>query len=230
MNIAVGSCFRDCAGRQIDRFLDQVQALMLHVGPSHNVRVIAVEGNSLDYTRLELVAGAKRRSVELTLHTCNVAGPRYGSVELPERLEALSAVGNAILSGVEPADDVLVYVESDLIWGPHEIGSLIDAAYTPTQFDVFAPLVFAGQHFYDVWGFRGLDGERFAPFAPYHASLRGTEQVEVSSVGSCLVMRREIAERCRMRNGGALVDFCGDVRARGYKIAVWPLFRVEHPA
>lgn len=223
MKIAIGSAFRNMAWRLGDYFT-RVEALRQHAGPDHTVRVIAVEGDSKDdtYNALRAVGPS------VTVHKCSHGGPVYGSTEAPERMRALSRVGNAIFNGVNDDDDVLVYVESDLIWDPHTIGSLIDMAVRRDGgYDVFAPLVFAGLSFYDVWGFR-KDGARFAPFPPYHSGLAPTGLTEVDSAGSCLVMRAEVARTIRITNDYCLAGWCEAARGKGYRIAVHPEFRIQH--
>jgi acetyltransferase-like isoleucine patch superfamily enzyme len=119
---------------------------------------------------------------------------------------ALSFVGNGILELVRETDDVLVYVESDLIWNAGTVLQLIGDLQIPSV-DVVAPLVFAGESFYDIWGFRGMDGERFSPAAPYHSSLAagGVETLaEISSAGSCLVMKGAVAAAVE-RVGGRMI-------------------------
>jgi hypothetical protein len=225
VNIVVGSAFRN-ATHHIIRYLNQVMMLRMHVGPSHTVRVIAAVGESRDSTHA-MLSGVEGIDVEIVLDTHNA--PMYGSTEQPERLTALSTVCNAIFGAVRAEDDVLVYVESDLIWDPHTMGSLIDmATRRDGGFDVFAPMPFAGKAFYDIWAFR-KDGERFGPFAPYHKAYRANELFEVDSVGSCLVMRGEVARACRVQDNQCLVGWCSDARSKGHKIAVHSAFQVLHP-
>ena len=151
----------------------------------------------------------------------------FGSTEESERLETMSRVGNTIFDAVRESDDVLVYVESDLLWDAHTIGSLIDMAVRRDgDFDVFAPMVMAGEHFYDIWAFR-KGGERFGPFKPFAVLNDGL--TEIDSAGSCLVMRASIARECRIENGNCLVGWCDGVRARGLKIAVHSGMRIDHP-
>lgn len=233
MRIVVGSAFRDTPPWRAEQYFNRVAALQAHAREGHQVRVIAAEGDSRGNTRGLLAAEAARCRLEVAFPECTTGAPHFGSVEDPARMRALSIVGNAIFGAVQPDDDVLVYVENDIKWTPHDIGSLIDAAMRRMEgFDVIAPLVMAGEAFYDVWGFRGFDGARFAPFAPFHSSMEDRlttgRPLEVSSVGSCLVMRGEVARAARMRNGGALVDWCADARSLGFRIAAWPMFRVQH--
>lgn len=227
--VVVGSAFRN-AGGLIPRYFQQINRLRDQLGPGSSVRVIAAEGDSRDRTR-KLLAEQAATTIVDTTH----GGPHFGSTEQPERMRTLSRVGNAIFDAVDPDEDILVYVESDLIWEASTIELLIQMVEAKLYgFDVIAPLIFAGEMFYDVWGFRGMDGERFSPLYPYHSSLHngGTltdKPVEISSAGSCLVMRGHVARACRIRNDYCLVGWCEDARQQGYRIGVTTSARVDHP-
>lgn len=229
MRIAVVSSFRNMAGR-IEAYFARVCALQSHAGASALVRVIAVEGDSTDGTAWELVRVAGRLAVPVTVVEHSHGKRVFGSTEEPERLRALTGVMMAGLGAVELADDGVIVVEADLLWRPHQVGSVLDLAMRREGgFDVVAPMIFAGENFYDVWGFR-KGGERFAPFPPYHRELPPQGLTEVDSVGSCLAMRGEVARRVRPIGEEAIVSWCAGARAAGYRIAVAPEFRVEHPA
>jgi hypothetical protein len=221
MNIVIGSAFRN-ATHYLSRYFRQVQALREHLDPMHTVRVIGIEGDSTDGTREVL----KQYDLELVQH--DHGKKWFGSTEEPERFVEISKIANLIFDHVKPTDDVLVFVESDLIWDAHTISSLVDMALRRNgEFDVFAPMIFAGENFYDVWGFR-RDGERFSPFPPFHRLFQhGLMQVD--SAGSCLVMRREVAQQCRIKNDYCLVGWCEDATAHGFTIAMDSRFRVHHP-
>lgn len=228
MNIVIGSAFRNSSG-YLSRYLRQVMSLAAHAGPSHSVRVIAAEGDSTDLTREILL-----QTLPVGSTVVNVShGQRwFGSTEELDRMQAMSAVGNAIFSAVNETDDVLVYVESDLIWDVHTIGTFIDLAMRrQDEFDVFSPMTFAGDAFYDIWGFR-KNGERFVGCPPYHIALTMGQLCEMDSVGSCLVMRAKVARECRINDGNCLVGWCGDARSKGYRIATLyhPSLIVRHPA
>lgn len=229
MNIVVGSAFRNCAG-SVRRYFQQLEALQRHAGPDHRVEAIAVEGDSTDRTIDAIKKEAWRANIHLRLIHCNHGGPVFGSTEQPERMAALSKVGNTILEAVRGFDDVLVYVESDLLWGVHTIGSLIDIAYERRGgFDIVAPKVMAGGAFYDTWAFR-KNGTRFRSLgAPYHDDLKGEFIEDIDSAGSCLVMRQEVADKCRIRNSGALVDWCADAKTQGFRLGYVSQFQVTHP-
>jgi hypothetical protein len=228
--VAIGSAFRNSPNWHVERYFTQVyqyEKRLLSQGWS--CRVIAVEGDShTDETRRSIIKWAGIYDIELSLTRVNHGGPEFGSVETLERFIALSKVGNGILEQVEVRDDIVVYVESDLLWSPDTLLRL-GSQVLEKDLDVVSPLVFAGQHFYDVWGFRGLDNARFAPFPPYHSMLNLDGLTEVSSVGSCLVMRAQVANDCRMIDNECLVGFCKDARNKGYKIWVDARERINHP-
>jgi len=225
VNIVIGSAFRNCA-RNAPAYFERVRAFADLV-PQHRVSVNAVEGDSIDNTRQALCIAAEMNHIHLNLVTCNHGGPEFGSTEQPERMVALSKVGNAIFESVKESDDALFYVESDLMWSPETARRLVNIATNMTGFDVISPLVLCGHTaptFYDIWGFRGLDERRFSPFNPFYPGLEpGSETIfEVGSVGSCLAMRAHVARACRIRNDYCLVGWCEDARSQGYRIGVQP--------
>jgi hypothetical protein len=226
VRIALGSAFRNMAGAPLRGYVEQMADLRDALrAKGHVLRWIAVEGDSYDATRQQMREHSERLLVASEFITRNHGGPHYSSTEAPERMKALSYVGNGILESVHEEDDVLVYVESDLLWTPSTILRLIDQL--AQGIDVIAPLIFAGECFYDVWAFR-KNGSRFAPFAPYHSDL-GDGLTTVDSAGSCLVMRAEVARQCRIINDEALVGFCRDVWSKGFGIYCDPRERVLHP-
>jgi hypothetical protein len=228
MQVVIGSAFRGSV-YYLPRYFGQVIRLReILKRQGHTLRLIAAEGDSVDRTRESLVRYADSHQLPIELLDTSHHGPWFGSTEAPSRLAALSKVGNAIFDAVKSSDDVLVYVESDLVWEPGVIVILIEQAIRRDhEYDVFSPLVFAGQYFYDIWAFR-KNGERFTPFPPYHPSLNGG-LTAVDSVGSCLVMQAEVARTCRIRDDYCLVGWCEDARSKGYRIAVCSDLKIHHP-
>lgn len=226
MRVAVGSAFRNMAGYPLDVYTRRLVMLRDALAKQdHHLRWIAVEGDSIDDTKREIRKHSEHKRIAMTLVERNHGGPWFGSVESTERMRALSWVGNGILESVRENDDVLVYIESDLEWDAQVIIRLI--SQLGSGIDVIAPLVFAGECFYDIWGFR-KNGIRFSPFHPYHLDLNGTP-VPIDSAGSCLVMRAEVARNCRIINDMCLVGFCQDVWSKGYTLYCDPRERIFHP-
>jgi len=225
MTIALLSIFRNSAGRHISLYFQRVRALRAALPAETLLRLVLVEGDSTDRTTAQLCEEAAAAGLPLDLVTRNHGGPVYGSTEEPTRLQALSYVVNGGLDAVRETDDVVVYVESDLIWEPATILRLI-SQLAPGK-DVLAPLIFAGTAFYDIWAFR-KSGIRFGPFEPFHHELVVGDLTEVDSVGSCLVMRAEVARNVRMSDY-ALVQFCDRAREQGYHIWADARERIHHP-
>ena len=225
-NLTVLSVFRNSAGGQAQRFIRRVQDLQLHWGKP--VPLIAVYGDCNDNTAEVLRNESNVRGVCTEFVECHHGGPIFGSTEQPSRLAALSKVCNAGMASVRENDDLLFYVESDLIWTPQVVQALSFQLHN-SEFDAVAPLVFAGESFYDIWGFR-KDGERFFGWPPYHRGLRPVGLTEVDSVGSCFIIDAKAARISRIKNDYALVGFFEDFRNNGFRVAVDPSLRVEHPA
>lgn len=230
MRVVVASAHRSHAGR-VKNYMRQVADLRDEIAGAAHVRVIAAEGDSTDNTRDELIKQARAHQLDLELLDVTHGGPHYGSTEQPERMAQLSKIANSIFDAVRPDDDMIVYCESDLLWAPAAAISLINHAYHGTyNFDVWAPLVMAGDLFYDTWAYRDLNGNRLSPLKPYHRHLENDKIMELSSAGSFLVARASIARHCRIRDNNALVGWCADVRRNGWKIAIDSLVTVRHPA
>lgn len=235
MNVCILSAFRNSV-YQIDRYFNQVLSLRAHGLRSDSrfhVRVVAVHGDSTDKTLHDLqwkrLALTTRINISIVEH--NHGLPPFGSTESPIRMAALTKVMQCLMRSIDLSmDDVILYVESDLIWQPEQVGSIIDQAYRREQgFDIISPLIFAGENFYDIYCYRGLDGSRFSPFKPYHSSLNVRGLNEVSSVGSCLAFRPELATRVKPIGEEGLISWCSGARESGYRIAVDTRCRVDHP-
>ena len=226
MNLVIVSFFRDSESRgQVQRFFQQVHDLKNASG--FDIRVVAVEGDSRDKTPMAIIRHASMCGVPLELVT-RAHGRRYfNSTEELERFEALSFVGNGGLEAVRQEDELVFYVESDLLWDAHTIIRCL--AQVHPGMDIVSPLVFAGAAFYDVFAFRA-GGQRFSPHPPYSHVLNGQNHpVEVDSVGSCLCMRGEVARNVRIPGNEVIIGFCRVAREQGYHVFVDPRERIQHP-
>lgn len=231
MNIAIASIFRNSAA-YVARYANQVAALRdALAAEGHTLRVVAAEGDSVDWTPHLLVELLGQ--FEHTILTRAHGGPSFGSVDVTQRWRQIAWVCNELLDELAAGDDDLViYVESDLIWQPatmlrllgHVAGARTDVA-CPLSLSVGTSL------FYDTWGHRSL-GRCFEPHAPYHPMLAEpspTGLYPLESAGSCLVMLGEVARAARFQPDDGIVGWGRDIRARGYTIALDPTVKVEHP-
>lgn len=238
MRVALLSAFHNMASRRgcIERYFVQaagLRDLLAHRPGQPYLRLILVEGDSTDHTQQELAA---RLADGMWLGSALVDRSHgrhvWHSVEVPERMANLAYVFNGGLDQVAPSDDVVVYVDSDLIWEPGMLLALC-SRIEPGAVDLLAPMVFAGEHFYDVWGFRAGGGVRFSPFPPYHHALANGAQAglfKLDTAGACIAMSSLVARQCRLTEDEAIVGLCKQATARGFNLYLDPSLRVEHPA
>jgi hypothetical protein len=226
MNLAILSFFRNSgANGQARRFLRQ--AVELRNAWPGNTRLIAVHGDSVDNTKEELTLGKTFFKLNMDLVEANHGGPTFGSIESEARFKALSFIANVGLDQIDLTDDIVFYVESDLIWTSETVINL--AEKIKQGVDVVAPLIFAGENFYDVFCYR-KNGARFAPFYPYHSELSHNGHLtEVDSVGSAFVMKAIVGRQCRILNDNVLLGFFENARSKGFHVYVDPHQKVVHP-
>lgn len=233
--IVMLSAFRNTPPSGLDRYFRQASEYRDALRDrNYKLRLAVVEGDSDTQAVWQgIVHRAKKYDLECSLQDASHGGPVFGSVVSKERFDALSKMGNQLLGYVKDDDDIVVYVESDLIWHPQVLLHL-GSQLLELNLDIVSPLIFAGENFYDVWGYRGLDGQMFGPFKPYHSSVGWSNShnlglTEVSSVGSCLVMKAHVARECRMIDNECLVGFCRDARNKGYRVWVDSRVKINHP-
>jgi hypothetical protein len=229
VRVALASIFQDSTP-YLKRYYDQVAALSaeLYRRPSDTLRCIWVEGDSVDGTYEWLRAeqanytAVSRFGIEMDvmLSQHNHGGPKYGSVDDINRWRQLAPVLNATLDNLQPDDDAVIYVESDLIWDAETMIRLLNRL---GQYPAVGGLIYhAAGFFYDTYAYR-QNGQRFgADFLPVDS-----EPFRVDSIGSCIVMRGEVARACRF---GADTCLIGEsLKAHGYELWVDPTCRIVHP-
>lgn len=230
MKIYLCSSFRD-AVPYLPRYFAQVDGLdhALHE-QGHRLSFIWGEGDSTDDTKATLLAACYRfRAVVVD---CTHGGPAYGSIINAQRFRQLAHVGKRIFAAIPEEADIVAYVESDLIWEPATLLALIERVASG-QAATIAPMVllrragWADDSFYDGYCFRAED-RHFAHYRPYHAVYRPDQPFQVDSVGSCVVMRGEIARSLTFDEQTIFPDLCGQIRAAGHGVWVDPGCAVYH--
>jgi hypothetical protein len=226
MKIAIGSNFRNSES-YIDRYADQILALRA-AAPSYDFELLLVEGDSTDHTWYKLQQTFGPTAVTKREH----GGPLFGSVDDAVRWRNVSFVWESVLQRVSFNTDIFILIDSDLIWCPATFLKLM-GQLTPHGFDVIAPMCFRANYFYDTWGTRGIDGECFGPWPPYHKCLTRNDAGQlqpISSAGCCNVMRASVARRCHFDPPElANVGFCRNIAENGYQLWLDPTLRVYHP-
>ena len=239
MNIALCSCFQNSeTKRHLSRFFSQVAQLVGWAGAAGDtLRVICSEGDSTDTTRERLTyfANVLRDTVSIEIVNGGTGSLKeYGHVVSPSRFQQFAYASNAALEAVRPDDDVVIVVESDLIWSPATLHELAVAVQHSSHDFLVAPIPLAkvrggGWRLYDTWAFRlpGQKAFRLPSRGPW--PWDGERSVVMDSVGSCLVMPADFARTFRMSDDEAVVGFCRQVREAGCSVIADGAFTVEHP-
>lgn len=231
MNVAVGSMFCN-ATPYLERYFAQVSALRDALRPQgHALRLIMAEGDSADDTWNALYeavreCGAIPAEIVKRAH----GGPMFGSVNIDRRWRQISYVCDGVLERVTPADDALLYVESDLIWQAETMIKLLGHL---ERVDAVAPMNFNRRTgaFYDTWGYR-KNGLYFSPNPPYHPDLAVNEHglTPITSAGSCIAVKGSAAMAARFRPPElAIVGWCYELKLHGHPLWLDPSLKVEHP-
>ena len=205
-HVVLSSIFRDSA-EYVRRYFDQVNDLAWELSGKAFSSLVIAEGDSTDDT---YEAIREHLRIDDVLLQVNHGGRKFGSVDHPERWANIAKVCNTVADHW-PEGATVIYVESDLIWEPETMLRLLEDLDTVPA---VAPMCMKDGRFYDLWGHRGLDGERFTMGPPYHKDLEATDDalVEIGSAGSCVVMRPEIARVARFGENDCMVGLGRSIR------------------
>lgn len=182
-------------------------------------------GDSTDGTGEQLFEAATL-SIGARLIEVSHGGKVFGSVVDAQRFRQLAFVGNKILSNVPSDADVVIWLESDLIWEAKTLARLIYH-----RLPVVAPMVYERRSgsFYDTFAYI-KDGVNFTKHYSYHPSILGTIGItEMDSVGSCVVMAGNVAKGLTIPDEDVIVGACRAIRDNGYKIWLDVDAEVWHP-
>jgi len=204
-------------------FRRQLESLMLDA--EYGWHLCILEGDSCDGTwdYLERWATEDRR---ITIGKENVGD----TFEMEERAARWARAGNACFALIpqdRPYTHVL-WLESDLCFPPELAKRLLRC-----EVDIVAPMIWLGGLFYDTWGFRDINGQRWTNEAPYHPEYCPMSLIEMGSVGSCVLFRREILDAGVRFKGtyenGLLVGMCNEARSLGFKVFADTSIAILHP-
>lgn len=228
-NVVIVSPFRDNAD-QIDGYIERIEWLDW---PRNHLRVICVEGDSLDGTREKLLAWAIKEKY-VSYRRCDVGVPKYESGITAPRFQVLATVFNVGLEAAirlhgDWASYILV-LPSDVQYGSDLLKNL-----TAHKKDIIAAMFWADDHsnglrFYDVWGFQDLQGGSFPPlhFSWFEAHLP-RQPVEMTTVGGVKLIDIKVLQAgCRYTPEEVDRGLCKAARAKGFSIWCDPETHVVH--
>jgi hypothetical protein len=251
------SCFRNCAGNQIDRYFRQIDSLEKKLRDQDNpslkglrINLLLGYGDSTDTTPADLYEHCEHRYGAWLIDVTH-GGKEYGSVENIVRFSQLSFIGNKLLIMARSmrSGGILGIVESDLIWDPLEVINILELYIKYHElFEeklCIAPMIMEkGPLFYDTFAFRS-HGTRFRKAYPYHYLLPSipsqAELMDMDSVGSMVFGGWDIMTQGRFPEGktntsekdlldqGAIVGYCKSLRDMGCTITLAPKITIYHP-
>ena len=225
------------------RYMHQVDRLDW---PKDLLRVYAVEGDSEDVTLVALNYWARHAPQVVRVVTYDLGHRPKASVEDEDRMVEASMVAGYCrhLALDDHWADYIMWIESDLIWGPNLLRAMIrnvqdqpDAYWAPwipieargtAEFDYAKLQALSAEKVanYDIWAYRTLpEGERIRP-----DMARFSECRELYSAGSCLTGRRSVVALSNSPGPRAIVGWCEQAREAGSRVMCDPTINVWHPA
>lgn len=230
MNITICSAFRNSSA-YIGRYFEQMAGLRAALETRGDCFVLIVgEGDSVDDSGDALYAAIVEGRYETTLLDVSHGGPYHGSVVHPERFKQLASIWNEIWSAIQPSANVVVFLESDLIWDAPTLLSLID---TSDKYAVIAPMVmleragYPSPFFYDSWAAR-KDGNRIQAAPPYFPGWDMKTPLQVDSMGSVLAMSGDLARQLHWPDEDVVIGVCRQIYEAGGAIYLDPTLKVIH--
>lgn len=205
----------------VDRYVEQVNAFRWSLDDPDSLEVVVAEGDSDDGTFTFLDNCDEIDRVLKIDH----GGPRFNSVDNPQRWGQIAFVYNALLDELDP-DGPVILVESDLIWQPQTMLGLLK--HLGVGIDAVAPLSVKGDRFYDTWGHRWPDGTCFTSNLDQIVT-DGKLLRPLASAGSCIVMKEEVARKARFGAEDGIVGFCNDMHRLGFTLYLDDREQVRHP-
>lgn len=233
MNITLCSAFRN--GKEyMDIYFPQIRELNQALdGRGDTLYLVMGEGDSTDGTLIQMSDWLStlyfEDYIDSEIVDVSHGGPEFGSVADPERFKQLAYVWGRIWQCLPADSDVVLYVESDLIWDAGTMVKLIDHL---AEYPAVSPAILlhrAGYDelsWYDVWAFR-INGQRFAHQPPYHPLYDPDKPFRVDSAGSVMAMRGELARRLKW-DDSVWPGVCSQIYALGDEIVCDPKLLVYH--
>lgn len=210
--------------------MDQVQDLWNQIPAAWHFSCVWGEGDSIDDTLVSLKHATRTYPAKIV--DCAHGGGAYGSVVKAERFRQLAHVGNTIWAAIPADADVVVYVESDLIWQAETIMRLIDNVATG-GLDAVVPKIilrragWPAHTFYDRWAYR-YRGQHFSHHRPYFQGYKADQLTRIDSAGSCMAIRGELARKVNFPDDDVFVGLSRQIHEQGCSLWFDPALAVTH--
>lgn len=229
---------------QVPRFFNQLDKQILiynpHLGEAERFigDVFVAHNDSKDNT-LEILtqeknSGSRTYNVHILEYTGKVGEIR--STGESSRIDDLSRVADTVLEKAREDCDYVMFVESDLIiYDEFLLTKLVDILESDDKIGAVSPLPFVDTKrdiFYDCFVFRDLDGTKWTNQPPWSKEFNShPELLELSSMGSCVLMRADLIRDNDLRfDGGAFINLCRQIRKLEYKCVTSKKCFIYHPS
>jgi len=216
--IAAMSLFRDSSQQYIDEYFDRARS----ISGGHQIDFFLVEGDSKNNTfdMLRAKAGDDKRFKVIKNDT---GLPQMGSTVHETRFKCLTRTANPTIADIAELDyDYFWYIDSDLLYSPGIVNALMSA-----KRDVIAPIIMAGEAFYDIWAYRNMDGKSVGPHTHW---IVDSQPIRLSSVGGCVMIKHEFIRRgARMTETESIVGLCEESSRLGAEVWMDTTSVVFHP-
>ena len=220
-NVTMLSFWRNDVGRNLT-----ARAVHLLDKTYPELEYLWVVGDSTDstYEALEGVCASHPNGDAVDILDCGLT-PMLEDFPSP-RLRAFSRAAQFGLSKLYRDIDEVVIHESDIESPPDIIERLL-----AVDVDVVGAWPVLGERhvFYDIWAYRGLDGNYFTNHWPYHHSYREDRPFRVESVGTVWCFPAEAVRRGLTCYTLGAVELCRGLREQGYRIWCDPRLTVVQP-
>ncbi len=229
MKITLCSIFRN-SEKNLPRYLKQIDKLASKIWPN-TLQCLWGEGDSKDNTKQILESVETNDNYRFELIDVSHGGKEFDSVVDPIRFLQCAYAGNIVWSRIPNTSQVVIWVDSDIIWDANVLNKLISQVENSTN--VLCPLVILDRmnwdynSFYNVFDFR-INGEHFTHKQPYHQSLLTSDFVKIDSGGSCMVMRGHVARQVHFTAKEVIVGMCKQINELGYSIYLDTRLKVYH--
>ncbi len=227
--VAIASIIRDEeSSGNLGRFLDCCRELEQY---HKNIIYIFIEGDSSDRTYDVLKDWTDQRSGSI-LEKINKGNSPFGKTKDTKRTAHLAELRNRLIELILSIQDIgeILMIDANYGWKGDIISSLREA-----NAHIAAPLVVmhkdnSGRYmFYDIWVFR-KDGREFWPLYPYAEGMQFDNPVDVDSVGSGYLIKRQVLEEGVRYDGNSdseQVGFCNNARNQGLSIKLNPKIYIK---
>lgn len=217
MRIAIVSIFRDSPKWYIKDYFRRAKSIV-----GHGLEWFLVEGDSINQT-YEMLKSEAEGDSRFKVFKTRTGLPYMHQAIHKARFTCLAKTYNVAVDVAAFGEfDYLWYLDSDLLYQPDLLSRLAGL-----DLDVVAPICMARDVFYDVWGYRHLDGETVGVCTDW---IKSKNPIRLLTAGACVLFKHRFIERgARLTNDECIVGLCKEAAKRGAKVWLDPTSVIWHP-